>query len=531
MKIAPMTTPVLPVLRLTLALALSSGMALAAEKAVTVAYPSDFQSLDPAIGYDVQNWPVEHALFVTLLTYDNGTTLKPWGATDLGQVSKDGKTYTFKLRKGIAFGDGEPTDAASYKYAFERILNPKTKSPQGGKTGWFGNLVGADAFLAGKAKDVSGIKVIDPYTIQFQLSTPDRTFLNVLATPFASAVPRKATEKWGSDFSHHVVGNGPFLLQSWTPGQKAVLVKNPKYFDAKNVGLDRIEFQLGISEQVSVLRAERGQVDVLGNGIPSAQFVQISNDPKYKAYIKSLVQVGVEYVFMNTQKAPFDNKLVREAVAAALDRTRMVQLVNGRGKVTGQILPPGMPGYDASVPADKADVAKATALLKQSGYKQSAPISFITTSDEPGPKIAQAVQQQLSAIGMKVDIKALPGAEYINTITTPGSAAIGFSGWFQDYPDPSDFLDVLFEAGYYQPGGFNLSGYKVPAVDTQLKTLRGQPLAQALPGYQKVQKQILQDNPWVPLYNPVQYSFVNPRITGMLVHPVWTYVYQDWNLK
>lgn len=112
-----------------------------------------------------------------------------------------------------------------------------------------------------------------------------------------------------------------------------------------------------------------------------------------------------------------------------------------------------------------------------------------------------------------------------------GSTAIGFSGWFQDYPDPSDFLDVLFEAGYYQPGGYNLAGYKVPAVDTQLKSLRGQPLAQALPGYQKVQKQILADMPWVPLYNPVQYSFVNPCVTGMLVHPVWTYVYQDWKIK
>ena len=530
MKSAPMTTPVLPLLRLTIALCFSMGAALAADKVVTVAYPSDFQSLDPAIGYDVQNWPVEHALFVTLLTYDNGTTLKPWGATDLGQVSKDGKTYTFKLRKGIAFEDGEPTDAASYKYAFERILNPKTKSPQGGKTGWFGNLVGADAFLAGKGKDVSGIKIIDPYTLQFQLSAPDRTFLNVLATPFASAVPRKAVEKWGSDFSHHVVANGPFLLQSWTPGQKAVLVKNPKYFDAKNVGLDRIEFQVGISEQVSILRAQRGQVDVLGNGIPSAQFVQISSDPKYKPYIKSLVQVGTFYVFMNTQKAPFDNKLVREAVSLAIDKKRMVQLVNGRGKATGQALAPGLPGYDPSVPVGTQDIPKAVALLKWAGYTDRGDLTFITTSDESHPKLSQAVQQ-LAAIGMKVSIKSLPNAEYINTITTPGSAAIGISAWFQDYPDPSDFLDVLFESAHYQPGGFNPSGYKNPAFDAQLKKLRGLPLAQALPGYQKAQKELLADFPWVPLYNPVQYDFANPRVTGVAVHPVWNHVYQDWGVK
>ncbi len=517
---------------LGLTLALTASPALAAGSTVTVAYPSDFQSLDPAIGYDVQNWPVEHALFVTLLTYGQGTDLKPWGATDLGQVSADGKTYTFHIRKGITFADGEPTDAASYKYAIERILNPKTKSPQGGTGGWYGGLVGADAYVNGKAKSVSGIKVIDPYTIQFQLKTPDRTFLNVLATPFSAAVARKAAEKWGSDYSHHVVGNGPYTLQSWVPGQRAVLVKNPNYFDKANAAkVPTIEFQLGLSEQVSLLRAQSGQVDVLGNGIPSAQFASISTNQRFKPYVKSLVQVGTYYLFMNTQVAPFNNKLVRQAVNAAIDRARMVQLVNGRGKTTAQILPPGMPGYDPSITVPAADPAKGSALLKQAGFQAGEPITLVTMSDEPGPKLAQAAQQQLAAIGLKVNIKALPGAEYINTITTPGTTAIGVSAWFQDYPDPSDFTDVLFEAAYVQPGGFNLANYKNPAVDAQLVKLRGQPLKQAIPGYQKVQKEILADAPWVPLYNPIQYDFVNPRVTNVAVHPVWNYVYQDWQLK
>lgn len=508
------------------------GSAGAAGNTVTVAYPSDFQSLDPAIGYDVQNWPVEHALFVTLLTYGKGTDLKPWAATDLGKVSADGKTYTFRIKKGITFQDGEPTDAAAFKYAIERVLNPKTKSPQGGKGGWFGILVGADAYVDGKAKTVSGIKVLDPYTIQFQLKSPDRTFLNVLATPFSSAVPRKAVEKWGADFSHHIVANGPFQFESWVPGQKLVITKNPRYFDPANAAkIDRIEFLLGLSEQVSLLRAQSGQVDVLGNGIPSAQFVPITTNPRFKPYVQSLVQVGTYYVFMNTNLKPFDNRLVRQAVNLAIDKRRLVQLQNGRGKVTAQILPPGMPGYDPSIKDTGPNVARARALLQQAGYKQGAPLTLVTTADEPGPKLAQAVQQQLAAIGMKVNIKALPGAEYINTITTPGTTALGISAWFQDYPDPSNFTDVLFKSSYYQPGGFNLAGYRNPSVDAQLAKLRGLPLKQALPGYQKVQKQILADAPWVPLYNPVQYNFINPRITNTNVHPVWSYVYQDWRLR
>lgn len=364
------------------------------------------------------------------------------------------------------------------------------------------------------------------------ISFPVLLLAAFLATPFSAAVPRKAAEKWGSDFSHHVVANGPFLLESCVPGQKVVLTRNPNYFDKSNAAhLDRIEFLVGLSEQVSLLRAQSGQVDVLGNGIPSAQFVSITSNPRFKPYMKSLVQVGTYYLFMNTQKAPFTNKLVREAVSAAIDKKRLVQLQNGRGKTTAQILPPGMPGYDPSVKESAPDAARGAALLKQAGYQQGAPLTLITTADEPGPKLAQAVQQQLAAIGMKVSIKALPGAEYINTITTPGTTAIGISAWFQDYPDPSDFLDVLFESGYYQPGGFNLAGYKNPAVDAQLAKLRGLPLKQALPGYQQVQKQILADFPWVPLHNPAQYDFVNPRLTNVSVHPVWNYVYQDWNFK
>ncbi|MFC4455324.1 ABC transporter substrate-binding protein [Deinococcus sonorensis] len=510
---------------------LSVSVAMAADKAVTVAFPSDFQSLDPAIGYDTQSWPVIHALFVTLLTYGQGTDLKPWGATDLGQASADGKTYTFHLRKGITFTDGEPTDAAAYKYAIERILDPKTKSPQGGTAGWFGALDGAADFVAGKAKAVRGIQVLDPYTIRFKLAVPDRTFLNALATPFASALPRKAVERLGSDFSHHVVGNGPFVLESWVPGQKAVLTKNPKYFAASQVHVPRLEFTLGLSEQVALLRAQRGEVDVLGNGIPSAQFASIVNTPRFKPYIKSAVQVGTWYLFMNAQKAPFNNKLVRQAVSLAINKPRLVQLMNGRGKVTAQILPPGMPGYDATVSAAPMNVARSTALLKQAGYVDSGALQLVVSTDDPSPKLAQAVQQQLAAIGMKVEIKALPGAEYLHTISSPGTTAIGLSSWYQAYPDPSNFLDVMFKTGYYTSGGWNISGYLNPATDAQLTKLRGQPLKAALPGYQAVQKRILSDFTWIPLFNPVQYNFVNPRVKNVAIHPVWGYVYQDWGLQ
>ncbi|WP_161880974.1 ABC transporter substrate-binding protein [Deinococcus alpinitundrae] len=515
----------------SLTLALAASPALAA-KNVTVAYSSDMHTLDPAIGDDVQNWPVEHALFVTLLTYRDGTTLVPWAATDLGQVSKDGKTYTFHLKKGIVFQDGEPTDAAAFKYAIERILDPKSKSPQSGKAGWFGNLVGAADFVDGKAKDVSGIKTPDPYTISFQLIKADRTFLNYLATPFGSAVDRKAAEKWGSDYSHHVVANGPFVLKSWVPGQEMVLARNPTYFDKANAAkLDEVHILLSLNDQVALLRAQRSGVDVLGNGVPTAQFASIVQSPQYKSYVHSAGQIGVDYLYMNTQKAPFDNKLVREAVSHAIDKKRILQLVNGRGKVANQVIPLGLAGNDPTVKDVSYDPAKAKALMAQAGFKNGVSTTLLTLTDEAFTKIAQAVQQQLAVIGIKATIKSLPQAEWINTMTTPGTTAIGLSGWFQAYPDASDFLPILFKSSQYAPGSWNLSGYKNKAVDTLLDQAQGVNLGASVTLYQKAQKMILADYPWVPLYYPVVYDFVNPKIQNFSHHPVWGFVYQDWNLK
>ncbi|ULH17057.1 ABC transporter substrate-binding protein (plasmid) [Deinococcus sp. KNUC1210] len=517
---------------LTLGFAVTASSAFAAGKNVTVAYSSDFHTLDPAIGDDTQNWPVEHALFVTLLTYKTGTALSPWAATDMGKTSADGKTYTFTIRKGITFADGEPTDAAAFKYALERVVNPKSKSPQSGKAGWFGNLVGADAYVDGKAKDISGIKLLDPYTIQFQLKKPDRTFLNYLATPFASAVARKAAEKWGSDYSHHVVGNGPFTLKSWTPGQEMVLARNPNYFDKANAAtINEVHILLNLNEQVALLRAQRGDVDVLGNGVPSAQFVSISQNPRYKTYLHSAVQIGTDYLYMNTRKAPFDNKLVREAVSHAIDKKRILQLMNGRGKIANQILPEGLAGHDDSVADVSYDPAKAKALMAQAGLSGGVSTTLYTLNDEAFTKIAQAVQGQLAVIGIKADIKALPQAEYINTISTPGATAIGLSGWFQAYPDASDFLPILFKSSAYVQGGWNLSGYSNKQVDAMLDQAQGVPLKASVTIYQKAQKQILSEYPWVPLFYPVQYDFVNPRISGFDHHPVWGFIYQNWKTQ
>ena len=194
---------------------------------IIVTYKDDIATLDPAIGYDWQNWSMINAMFSRLVDYTPGTTeLKPSLAESF-EVSSDGKTYTFKLHKGVKFTNGREVTAADVKYSIERAVNPKTQGPG---AGFFHSIVGADAMTAGKAETMEGIVVVDDHTVQFNLVQPDATFLNVLALNFSSVVPKEAVEAAGGDFGKHPVGSGAFILKDWTVGQSLVFERNPDHF-------------------------------------------------------------------------------------------------------------------------------------------------------------------------------------------------------------------------------------------------------------------------------------------------------------
>jgi peptide/nickel transport system substrate-binding protein/oligopeptide transport system substrate-binding protein len=175
---------------------------------VTVAYQNDISTLDPAIGYDWQNWSIIKSLFSGLMDYEPGTSnLVPNLAAEEPEISADGKTFTFKLRTGVKFHNGREMTADDVKYSIERTVNPKTQSPG---AGFFGMIEGFDAVASGKSENISGIEVVDPSTVKFTLSRPDATFLHVMAINFSFVVPKEEVEKYGEDFGKNPVGTGAF---------------------------------------------------------------------------------------------------------------------------------------------------------------------------------------------------------------------------------------------------------------------------------------------------------------------------------
>ena len=501
---------------------------------IVMTYKDDLATLDPAVGYDWQNWGIIRSLFDGLMDYKPGTTELVPDLAESYTLSDDGRTYTFKLRQGIAFQNGRPLVAADIKYSLERAINPKTQCPG---QAYFGSIKGFAEAAAGKTTDVAGITTPDDHTVVIELSQPDATFLHIMALNFGYAVPKEEVEKYGADFGKHPVGTGAFKMKQWTLGQRLVLEKNPAYYHAGIPYLDEITFQFGQEPTVALLRLEKGEVDVLGDPIPSANFNQVMADPKNKGLIVEGGQLQTGYVTMNVNIKPFDNKLVRQAVNMAINKTRIVRIINNRAVPANQVLPPLMPGYNKDFKGYPYDQAKAKDLLKQAGFADGFATELYAMNTDPNPRIAQAIQQDLAAVGIKAEIKALDQAAVIGA-GGDGTAPMVWSGgmaWIADFPDASGFYSTILGCGGAVKGGWNWAWYCNKALDE--KAARANSIvdpakdADRLALWKEVFAGVMDDAPWAPVFNEERFTMRGPRMGGadaLYVDPIHIPVNYDY---
>lgn len=451
----------------TAALALSAGFASTPARAddkpvqggtIVVTYKDDMATLDPAIGYDWQNWSMINGLFSRLVDYTFGTTdIVPSLAASY-TISPDGLVYVFRLNPGAKFTNGRKLVAADVKYSIERAVNPKTQGPGGG---FFHSVVGQDKVADGSAQTISGIETPDEATVKFTLAQADATFMNVLALNFASVVPREVVEAEGADFGKKPVGSGAFMLKEWVQGQRLVFERNKDYFrDRPNI--DGFTVEIGQEPLVAILRLQKGEVDIAGDGIPPAKYLEMKNAPDASDMIVDREQFETSYITINTTRKPFDDVRVRQALNMAINKERIVRIINGRATPATQVLPPLMPGYDKSYKGYPYDVEAARKLLAEAGLKDGFSTELWAMNTDPNPRIAQAIQQDLAAIGIKAEIKALAQPQVIAAGGNKDQSALTWSGgmgWIADFPDPSDFYGPILGCGGAVTGGWNWSWY------------------------------------------------------------------------
>lgn len=501
---------------------------------IVATYKDDVTTLDPAIGYDWQNWSMIKSLFDGLMDYEPGTTnLKP-DLAESYEISPDGKTFTFKLRHGVKFHNGREMTADDVKYSLDRVTNPKTQSPG---AGFFGSIKGYDDVAAGKAEGLSGVTVVDPYTVKFELTRPDATFLHVMAINFAHVVPKEEVEKYGADFGKHPVGTGAFKLAEWTLGQRIVFERNPGYWHKGLPHLDKITFEVGQEPIVALLRLQKGEIDLALDGIPPAKFQEVMSDPEQKSHVIEGGQLHTGYITMNTTMAPFDNVKVRQAVNMAINKARIVQIINNRAVPANQPLPPSMPGYDKEFKGYPYDVAKAKALLAEAGHPEGFETQLFAMNTDPNPRIAQAIQQDLAAIGIKASIQALAQANVIAAGGDKTGAPMIWSGgmaWIADFPDPSNFYGPILGCAGAVPGGWNWSWYcnkdldaKAAEADSMTDPAKS---AERNKMWSGIYDKIMADAPWAPVFNEQRFTIRSARMGGadnLYVDPVHVFINYD----
>lgn len=437
------------------------------------------------------------------------------GLAETWDVSSDGLTYTFHLRKGVKFQDGSPLTADDVIFSFDRMLDPATKALN---TDFLDMISGADDRLNGKAPAVSGLKKIDDNTVQITLPAPFAPFLANIATPAGSIFPKAYTTQAGKDFGIKPIGTGPFKLDKWEVNSEIDLVANPDYFRGKPA-LDKLVVKIIPDAQTQSLSFKKGDIDIFDLDTSPAEIPDYQKDPTFKDHIVSTPRVGTYYLSINENIKPFDNPKVREAMEYAIDRQTLIDtLYAGTGTVAKGILAPGLAGYNPNLPGFTYDPAKSKQLLKDANLPDGFSMTLFQTTDSPATlKINEALQAMLQDVGIKSDIKQLPDTEFFGT-RSKGELGSYSSSWSADYNDPDNFIYTFFSAKNAPGRSWN---YVNKDVQDKLETARTMTDQQArYKLYDDLEQQIVYgDFAFIPLFHLQHLFATQPRVQNF--HGSW----------
>jgi YVTN family beta-propeller protein len=428
---------------------------------------SDVDYMDPALADSGLALRLMYATCASLLNYPDragaaGSQLVPEVAQALPTRSADGKTYTFTIRPGFRFSppSDQPVTAQTFKYTIERTLNPKTKSIF---AQFLGDVVGADAYMAGKARGISGV-IADGNKLIVRLRAPEPDFLSRIALTGFCPVPTDTPINPAGEPT--VPSAGPYYVASYTPGQGVVLLRNPNYHGKRPHHFARIELTVGVAAGRAVSEIEAGTADYASLDADSYNVtpgiaaldsrVAAGFGPGSKAAAGGREQyfvnpdLQVDFFYLNTHRPLFSDVRVRQAVNYAINRQALAAIGSGFEALpdtpNDNYLPPGMPGYRAAhVYPLTPDLAKARQLIRAAHAAGRTAVLW-TFDIFPAPEQAQLVKDDLARIGLNVQIQTFPSTPYFARLDTPGEPFdLAYSGWVDDYPDPDDFLNALLD--------------------------------------------------------------------------------------
>jgi peptide/nickel transport system substrate-binding protein len=445
----------------------------------------DIPHLDPHGTAANTSFRVTYMLYDRLVTYDGTTTdIKPQLA-ESWDVSPDGMTYTFHLRKDAKFHDGTPVTADAVQYSFTRAMKIKKSA-----AGIFEGIV-----------DDKSFEIVDDNTIKIKLKKPFGPFIKSLGTVYGNIVNPKLKEHEGKDngesyMASNDMGSGPYTLASWDRGQKLVLKANDSYWGGAPT-MKTVNILIVPEPSTARLMLEKGELDQLDDTMISPDVLK-QMDGKNGVEVVSSPGYAIDDLAMNITKKPLDNKLVRQAIAHAVNYDSIINdvLLGGAERVNG-IVPKGMFGYNDQLTPYDYNLDKAKELLKQAGYEKGFSLEIvISENNEVRKNIAVMLQSDLAKIGVKLNIKTLAWPTFLDTVTN-GKHQLSLAAWTPDYADP-DYNLWYFAHSSSKGPGFNLAFYDNKKVDQLLQEARvSTDDAKREADYKEVQSIMADEEPYV----------------------------------
>jgi len=479
----------------------------------------DPETLDPALGTGLEDLRVIGALFEGLARNDPVTALPIPGLAESWEVSPDGRVYTFHLRDHLWWSPGQPITANDVIYSWRRVLDPRTASEYAGQLFYIKN---GEAYNSGKIQDPSliGAQALDARTVRVELNHPTAFFLDLCAFQTLAVVPRHFIEKYGEDWmrTRPLPTSGPYLLQQWRLNDKIRLVKNPFYWDAAHTRSAVVDC-LPISAPNTALNLyQTGGADIIWDrdNIPNELMDVLSRRPDYHTFPYQ----GTYFLRCNTTHPPFNDSRVRQALALAIDKHRLVEkILRGGEPVADHLVPDGTAHY---LPATGLgyDPPRARRLLAQAGYpggKGFPHCNYLFDSASGGEKIHEKVAVELKQmwrdqLGIQVDLKQMEKQAY-QVAQNHFDYDISRSTWIGDYNDPNTFLDL-----FRSDNGNNRTGWKNAAYDAYMEDANRQVDLTRRAALLREAETILvsEEAPIIPIYFYVGFTYYNPaRIKGI----------------
>ena len=491
----------------------------------TVALDSDIVKLDPAFAYDFTTNPVVNQITEGLLTFNEKNELVPLLAKDWSMT--DDKTYVYNIRDDVTFSDGTQMTMDDVLFSLNRTMDSATAS-----------------YLQWMFSDVDSIEKTGDWQLTVHLKEPSATWKYVFGTTAGHIISKAYYEAHKDNFGTAdggLLGTGPFVFKSWTSGQEIVLTRNDNYWDkTAKVDIAKLVFKIIPEDTTRVAALQSGQVDFTPN-TPLDMLATVKADSKLS--VQGVETMGTTFIAFNTQRAPFDDVNVRRAIACAIDLNSIHSNIDKDAGVISTGLPQGealygtkadeWKNYASSAKVCTYDLAKAKEYLSKSAYPTGFDCKMLISESSLRYSMALAVQENLKAIGINVELVKLSSDEHTNYQFGGKMDANGkrdydmiMAGWEADYPDVSGNIEPLLDGANAGEGGANAAAYSNTKVDDLIaqqsvlsdESARNQLLFQAL--------DIVNDEvPYVFVDYPVKQVTINANYTGFTMNASWI-----WNL-